>query len=641
MKKLISVLLFACLSLHAAYVTIDATFTNRSLISSNFVINGVTVTYTNAPLNNSTWIVTNNAAQSATNLQRFIGANYRSLYARMTNATNVTISGNDLQFSFPGNSAAHFAFTTTNSLTVTNGWLVSLPWGNQTATNRTNTASEMISGLGIYSTNALPMDATALSNHVSRTNSQLVTHKLLNLSILSNSIVVDSVFNQGAFSNRIINAGTIVGGAYTNGTHTNSVWGSGSFMGRITSTAIITGGGLSNTIADTLTATNFSAPGSGLNSQQIGSGSDASGAETISFGVGSAALANQSTALGYGAVVGLTADFSVALGWNAVADETFTSQTVLGPSAFSGATEGTAVGFNAEVAAGHTDSTAIGANALTTAANQIRMGTSAETVSVPGKLEAAIAFISNLVGSNYISGALYSLAGSYVSLVSGASTTNIIQLATNTVTMVSGNSADAYIISMKDIIGTPNTPRLAITINNTAYNHIFVDESASETVAGRRLKLGGANFTLSPYKGALWCYSTADSRWELIASSSSAVTATNVSAASASIATNTASFSYVTNPIASGMYWTNTTLARVALKVTWTLNDSAIAGFPSLCMTNVSSGEFYNPTNSFVLAGVTSGRAEFHLSPGDYFIATNKSSGSASATVDASFAVKE
>lgn len=100
-------------------------------------------------------------------------------------------------------------------------------------------------------------------------------------------------------------------------------------------------------------------------------------------------------------------------------------------------------------------------------------------------------------------------------------------------------------------------------------------------------------------------------------------------------------FTSITNPIVSGLFWTNTTSQRVRLKVNWLLDNDAVSGFPSLCMTNVSTGEFYNPTNSFVLATDSSGRTQFDMSPGDYFIVTNKSSGSAAATVTASFVVKE
>lgn len=111
---------------------------------------------------------------------------------------------------------------------------------------------------------------------------------------------------------------------------------------------------------------------------------------------------------------------------------------------------------------------------------------------------------------------------------------------------------------------------------------------------------------------------------------------------SADMATNTASFKpFMTNAVAGGQFWTNTSGQRLKLKVSWTLLGNLASGFPSLCMTNISSGEAYNPTNGFVLTAPSSGRTEFHMSPGDYFIATNKSSGSASATVDSSFGVKE
>lgn len=186
---------------NAALVTVNATFTNRSLIGSNFVVNGATVTYTNAPLNSTAWIVTNSAAQNATNLQRYLGANYPSLIARMTNATNVTIYGQDLQFSFPGNGAAHFAFTTTNSQPGTNWHALMIPFDNTPfETNRTNDAEELVYGLNKY-----------VQTNSFKTNAQVMTN-FLSLGPQTQT-----------FSNKIALNTTNVNGISTNGIITNAV----------------------------------------------------------------------------------------------------------------------------------------------------------------------------------------------------------------------------------------------------------------------------------------------------------------------------------------------------------------------------------------------------------------------------------
>lgn len=114
-----------------------------------------------------------------------------------------------------------------------------------------------------------------------------------------------------------------------------------------------------------------------------------------------------------------------------------------------------------------------------------------------------------------------------------------------------------------------------------------------------------------------------------------------VTASSLNAATNVAAFTYITNPIVSGVFWTNTTGARLTLFINFTLTDSTVSGSPSMNMTNVANGDWVNATNSFVLTGTSSGRAQFMMSTNDWVIATNKSSGNASANVNSSFAYKQ
>lgn len=130
-----------------------------------------------------------------------------------------------------------------------------------------------------------------------------------------------------------------------------------------------------------------------------------------------------------------------------------------------------------------------------------------------------------LAGSNWIDGTLAFQQGAYTALGNGGGTTNIVQLSTNTVTVVSGNTADANIISLKD----PGA-RFAITINGSAFNQTYLHESPLETVEERRMKLPSSlNVTIGPNGGALWVYNTTDLRWALLAHSGPfTASATNV-----------------------------------------------------------------------------------------------------------------
>lgn len=301
MKTILSILLLACLSAQSAVVTVTLHFTNRTQIGNTFTNGSRVVTYTNSPLSPQTWLSTNSPSLAATQLFRYFGGQYPGYYTRMTNATNVTITGLDLQLSFNTN----YAVWSTNSSTATNGWIVTLPFLNQVETNRTNTASELVSGLGLYSTNAFPTNATALQNYLSLgPQTQTISNK-----IALNNTNVNGITTNGVYTNGVIGGGTLAGTITSAGKIKN---------GDLTNTAIDrafltnASGTLSNVIAHTLTATNFSAPGTGLNSTQIGPGSDASGDYAVAIGLNNISSATASTALG--GANEATGDFSVAIG---------------------------------------------------------------------------------------------------------------------------------------------------------------------------------------------------------------------------------------------------------------------------------------------------------------------------------------
>lgn len=107
-------------------------------------------------------------------------------------------------------------------------------------------------------------------------------------------------------------------------------------------------------------------------------GARASGATSVALGSGNASVAGalasgaEAVAIGTGTTVNVTRGVAIGYGSQAIA------------------TSGTALGSFANVFTGHTNSTAVGQNATTTAANQIMLGTSSETVYVPGILQAPV-----------------------------------------------------------------------------------------------------------------------------------------------------------------------------------------------------------------------------------------------------------
>jgi hypothetical protein len=153
-------------SIRAAHVTIDVMFTNRTVVGDTFTRNSVTVRWTNAPLNSTTWITTNSVRGSATSLWNHLGANMGGGRWRvsMTSPTNVLISGTDAQFDL---GASTYAVLTTNNYVQTNGVIVTLngdpssPLKYHAATNQTNIANELAMLQKLRASDAIQMAANS------------------------------------------------------------------------------------------------------------------------------------------------------------------------------------------------------------------------------------------------------------------------------------------------------------------------------------------------------------------------------------------------------------------------------------------------------------------------------------------------
>jgi autotransporter adhesin len=117
--------------------------------------------------------------------------------------------------------------------------------------------------------------------------------------------------------------------------------------------------------------------GTGSDSIQLGEDAVASGHSSVA--IGEDALANNlyAVALGPGARAG---NGGAAVGNSAWATGNYSS--ALGETAEASGSHATALGWNST--ASHTDSTAVGMLAVTTASNQVMLGTSSHTVVVPG-----------------------------------------------------------------------------------------------------------------------------------------------------------------------------------------------------------------------------------------------------------------
>jgi hypothetical protein len=229
MRNLFFALMMCAVSAEAAYVSVTVTFTNRTMIGSNFVVNGATKRWTNAPLNTVDWLTTNSPAGSATNLQRFMAGNFPAYYSRLTTATNVVLSGTDLQWSIPDNAtvADSCCAISTNSAPTTNFHAILVPWDTQPwSTNRTNDADELIYGLNKYAlTNAFSTNAQALSNYVSTgSGAQTFGNKTLTNSTIAGGTLSTNVLTNTIRANinlAVITNITGFGGTLSNNVGTN------------------------------------------------------------------------------------------------------------------------------------------------------------------------------------------------------------------------------------------------------------------------------------------------------------------------------------------------------------------------------------------------------------------------------------
>lgn len=118
---------------------------------------------------------------------------------------------------------------------------------------------------------------------------------------------------------------------------------------------------------------------------------------------------NNNIAIGTLALQNSTSSNSSAIGWSALQSSTGTANTAFGYLAGGSNTTGeynTFIGYGADTSGtSFSNSSAIGANAKITASNQIALGTSTETVYIPGKLSVVrdLSLIGNLLVSKDVS----------------------------------------------------------------------------------------------------------------------------------------------------------------------------------------------------------------------------------------------
>ena len=184
-------------------------------------------------------------------------------------------------------------------------------------------------------------------------------------------------------------------------------------------------------------------------------------------------------AFGYQALSSnLTGTGNNAFGQGALINNTGSNNTAFGNSALNTNTTGsnnTAIGNNAQVN-GASNSTAIGYNATTSKSNQIVLGTSAETVYVPGIFQSPFANISSLNVSN--------ITTEYF-VTNNISNNNITySYNQNTTSMTNYNDSFAFNFSTRSFLSLVNSVNISDVQNSYFGQNVVLSRNASTIAIG-------------------------------------------------------------------------------------------------------------------------------------------------------------
>lgn len=254
-----------------------------------------------------------------------------------------------------------------------------------------------------------------------------------------------------------------------------------------------------------LAATNFA--------MALGQGSAANANGALSFGAGSAANAEGSLTIGVGGSVSSGAYQGMAIGNGSIVSFGIQGMSI-GPNAFNIYSNSLALGPPNNAGTGVT----------TTTTNQIRVGTSTHTTSIPGALEAATDRNAALVGTNTVDGILALKNPLTVSSIAPGH--NVIDSSSNTVLYLTGSPSGAW--TLGGFTGAKNDGRQLLVINQTGFDINIQNESGTAPTAGDRIltyaTAGGVTNVTVTGNGVMWFnYSATASRWILVAPSTDVI----------------------------------------------------------------------------------------------------------------------
>jgi hypothetical protein len=505
------------------------TVTNAPIGNTNtLTINGSARTFTNTVTASPSTLIreTNSVYYTATNIANHLTA-YSSGFGNiigMDNASNVTIRA------LPNRAltvtlAGLWGTIVLETNTTTDAIVVRVPLTVEATTNRTNIASQLVQGLSDYSTIAFASNSVPLSNFITKGASPL-------------QIVAAPVqFNGGlrggaiAFTNGFTSATTNINPVSSNAVNYGNALrseGSGGNSFQAGSNAVASGarsvalGNSATASAIDAIAGGTSAVASNLAATAYGNAAVAGGDYSSAYGQGSLAATNYTSAFGQGAqatAFGASAigNLTLASGFYSVAlgiEDTIASgpfSLASGPGAAATAWGASAFGYLS--ASTHSNSTAVGASATTTETNQVRIGTSAEKVSIPGLITDPVSTNSTLKGTNILNGRLDLTSRANTSLANGNNAG--VVLGTNVYLRLSGPSA-AYVIN--GIAAGQDGTWHIIEADNPTSSLTIANQSGTDPTAANRIVTGtGADIVLTNQPAMFqMIYNISAARWRVV-----------------------------------------------------------------------------------------------------------------------------
>lgn len=513
----------------ATVITATITITNTTQVGTNWTVNGNTRTWTNntAAVPQSFIQTTNSIAATASNLyQHIIRFPYLSpnLTIQRTSPTNLILRGSAVVIIT--NNYFHVSYSTNIG---TNLSVVQVPFENVVGdTNRTNNAHWLVDALNRFPyTNALATNANAITNLLIK-GAHPYQEILGPIGFRGRTAVNSNFFATNGFTASLTNINPVLSNGVNFGNAFRSAGSGGNSLqlgsnSQATAARAVSVGNLTLSSATDGFAAGTAATNSGANGTAVGNLSLVNGQSGAAYGFGATAT-NLGTAVGTVAAAGEQATAvgraAEATGLSSGAFGDSAAASAFGAGAFmGGATAILSFGYGG--VASHSNSVAMGAPdhlgnpTTTTSTNQIVLGTANHRVFAPGLYESPKGTNAQFAGTNIARGSWSFPALSLTSLAAG----NNISVPFGTNRYIRCGSGPVSAATICGIIGGATSGGLdgqdVLVMNDTGFSLTFAVNTVDPVPANRINTAGSVDVSIPDQGWAHLIYDGTDARWKI------------------------------------------------------------------------------------------------------------------------------